>query len=435
MMTVSAVTVNAQEKIGLSLEEAVRTGFEKSPILAMSELSVRAAEAEAREARTALFPSIKLSGSYNRLSGVPEFFIDVPLPGFPEDGLAIFPNIVDHYGARVSLQQPLYTGSRLSGSRDVARYNALAESYGHQADKNELEYMIAGAYWSLYRAREMERVVEASIEQLNAHLAHVENYFEEGLVTRSEVLKVRVQVSNSGVRLLEARNNARVALIRLNHIIGLPLTTEVDLTSDPGFMIESEITLDHYVSIAVDENPSVRELDSRKQMSHSALGVARSGWYPHIYLSGNYYYQRPHQRYLPLRDEFNDSWDIGIAISFDLWNWRTTSHRTSRARAQLRQTEYALEKRRDELTVEVTQHYLNVQSASEQVDAARIALQTAEENYRIAENLFAEDMAINTDVLDANVALQQARMNYIDAMVKYEMAQAGLARAVGTELK
>jgi outer membrane protein len=435
MMTIWTVTVNAQDKIRLSLEEAVRTGFEKSPILAMSELSVRAAGAEAREAQTALLSSIRMSGSYNRLSDVPEFFIDIPLPGFPENGQAIFPNIVDHYGARVSLQQPLYTGSRLSGSRDAARYNALAESYGHQADKNELQYMITGAYWNLYRAREMERVVEASVGQLNAHLANVENYFEEGLVTRGEVLKVRVQVSNSGVRLLEAKNNVRIALIRLNHLIGLPLTTEVDLTSDPGFGTEREITLEEYVSAAVDENPSVRELDSRKQMSRSALSVARSGWYPHIYLSGNYYYQRPHQRYLPLSDEFNDSWDIGIAISFDLWNWGATSHRTSRARAQLRQTEYALEKRRDEVTVEVTQHYLNVQSAAEQVDAARIAVQHAEENYRITENLFGEDMAINTDVLDANVALLQARMNYIDATVKYEMAEAGLAKAVGTQLK
>ncbi len=427
----SITLLQAQDRKNLSLEEAIQTGLEKSPVIAISEMAVQSAEARAREAETALFPSLRVDGSYQRLSDVPEFTLDVPLPGMPANGVEIFPNIVDHYNVRVSLQQPVFTGFRLRGNRDASRYNAEAEQYGHSADKNELEYAVTRAYWNAYRAKESERIVAASIDQLNEHLKNVKNFYEEGMITRNEVLKVQVQVSNTNVRLIEARNKVRVALLQLNNLIGLPLETEIELTSDPQYEYIHTQTIDDYVKTAMSDNPEMRELELRKQMGESALRVARSGWYPQIYLTGGYYYQRPHQRYLPLRDEFNDSWDIGVTVSFNVWNWGATSHRSSQARAQLRQTEYALEKRRDDLTVEVAQEYLNVESASEQVEAAHIALEQAEENYRVTNDLFKEEMVVNADVLDADVALVQARMSYIEALVRYEIAQAGLKKAIG----
>ncbi len=421
----------AQEPKGLSLEEAIQIGLENNPIIHISEMSVQYAEARAREAGTTLLPSLRVDGSYHRLSDVPEFTLDVPFPDMTADGIEIFPNIVDHYTARISLQQPLFTGFRLQGNRDALKYTAKAERHSHRADKNELEYAIIKAYWNAYRAREAKHVVTASIEQLQEHLHNVENFYEEGLVTRNEVLKVRVQLSNMNVRLIEAGNNVRVATVRLNNLIGLPLHSDIELTSEPQYDLTNSQDIDDYITTAVGDNPEILELESRKQAGASALRVARSGWYPQIYLSGGYYYQRPHQRYLPLRDEFNDSWDIGITLSLDVWNWGATSHRTSQARAQLRQTEYALEKRRDDISVAVMQEYLNVESAREQVEAAKIAMEQAKENYRVTSDLFKEDMVVNADVLNADVALLQAHINYIEALVKYEIAQAGLRKSIG----
>ena len=425
--------LNAQEKLTLSLEEAIQTGFEKSPLIQMSGMSVQAAEARARETATTMMPSLRFAGSYNRLSDVPAFAIDLPAQDFPANGIDIFPNIVDHYSARISVQQPLFTGFRLRENRNAARYNAEAERYGYDADKNELEYMITKAYWNLYRAKESERVVSASVNHLHEHLTNVENFYKEGMVTRNEVLKVQVQLSNTRISLIEAQNNVRIATIRLNNLIGLPLSTETSLTTQPGYALSAAPELEDYISTAVSDNPGLRKLDARKQMSRSAVGIARSGWYPQIYLAGNYYYQRPHQRYLPLRDEFNDSWDLGITVSFDFWNWGAVSHRTSQAKAQLRQTEIALEKQSDDITVEVAQLYLEAESAREQVDAARIAMEQAEENFRVTGDLYREEMVVNADVLDADVALMQARMTYIEALTRYEIAKAGLMKTVGGE--
>lgn len=434
LLTCCVSILHSQEKFTLSLEEAIQTGLKESTVVAISGMSVRAAEARVREMTTAFYPSVIFNGSFTRLSDVPAFTIDLPVENFPANGIEIFPNIIDHYSARISMRQPLFTGFRLSGDRRAARYAAEAEQHGHKADKSELAYAIAVAYWNIYRLKESERMMEASVDQLSTHLKNVEYFYDEGIVTRNEVLKVRVQLSNTRVRLFEVRNNVQIAMIQLNNLIGLPLTATIELSSDPGLDIAPDPELDDYISTAVNNNPGILELDSRKQMNESVLDVARSGWYPQIYLFGNYYYQRPHQRYLPLRDEFNESWDIGITLSFDILNWGAVSHRTSQAEAQLRRTEYVLDKRRDDIAVEVTQSYLEVLSAREQADAARIAVEHAGENFRVTEDLFREEMVVNADVLDADVALLQARMAYIDALTRYEVAKAGLRKAVGTEM-
>jgi outer membrane protein len=432
LLLIGASVLYAQEGTKLSLEEAIRTGLERSPVMLISEQSVRQAEAEAREAATALLPSLSATGTYNRLSDVPEFAVDLPFQDIPVNGIELFPNIVDHYQARVSVRQPLFTGFRLRSNRSAARSKAEAERFGHAADRNELAYAITQAYWNVYRALEYRRVVSASIEQLKEHAQNVQNFFDEGMVTRNEVLKVEVQVSEAAVRLIEARNNVRIAMVRLNSLIGFPLDTRIVLSSLPTHTRPEQHTLDDLVEQAAGTNPELRGLDSRLQMAQASLGAARSGWYPQIYLFGNYHLQRPHQRYLPLRDEMNDSWDVGITVSFDIWNWGATGHRTAQARARMRQTEYALGRRRDDITVEVTQKYLSVESAREMIGAARLALEQAEENYRVTKDLFREDLVVNAEVLDADVALLRARMSYIDALVTFEIADAGLKKLIGS---
>lgn len=426
-----ADTISAQQRQALTVEECIKIGLENSKTLHLSQMKVQYADAKTSEVKTSRLPSLKFGGTYSRLSKVPPFEVSLPLPSPAPAKFIISPSILDNYGMRLTLLQPLFTGFRLQSSIYIAEYNAQSTEQDYSKDKVELIYNIKNAYWSLFKAIEFKGVVDENVEQVKAHLKDIQNLFAQGMVTNNEVLKVQVQLSNVQLLQIDSENAVRLAMMGLNNLIGISLDTEIHLESNIRHQPKEYPGLHVLLQKALWKRPEVKAMEYRVKAIEAGVILARSGWFPQIFLTGNYYYSRPNQRILPTQDKFKDTWDVGIAISLDIWNWGTTIHQTNQAQAQLSQAQDALGQLKDAITLEVTQNYLSLLQAKEKIAVAEEGVKQAEENYRITSERFKKGLELNSDLLDAEFALLQAKTNNTQVLVDYELAQARIQKAIG----
>ena len=431
---------SAQDKVSLSVEKGIEIGMKNSKSLHLSRMRVQAADARASEVSASQLPSLKFGGTYTRLSDVPPFTQTIPAGTFgPQQPPIIFtlsPVVLNNYSLRLSLQQPLFTGFRLQSSSHIADLTAQATQQDFNRDKAELIYNIKNAYWNLFKAIDFKKVIDENVEQVRAHLNDVQNLMNQGMATTNDVLRVQVQLSNAELLQIDAKNNVQLSMIALNNVIGQPLGMEIQLESTPDSLynrplLNPSFDVNESVLKAMQNRSELKGMQYRVEASEAGVMSARSGWYPQIYLTGNYYYARPSQRILPTEDRFHDTWDVGITASLDIWNWGTTIHQTQQAQAQLAQAQDALGQLRDGITLEVTQNYLNVNQSKERINVSNQAVKQAEENYRVTNEKFKLGVALNSDLLDAEVALLQAKWNHIQSLVDYELAQARLQKSVG----
>ena len=423
----------AGEPQSLTIEECIRLGLERNPGLKSSQAVVDMAQARVREAYASALPSLKLSGGYTRLSEVDPFVIALPsAPGQPARAETLGASIPNNYAARLSLQQPVFTGLRLVSATRIAREYQAAARQDFAGARAKLVFDIESAYWSLYKAQQLQRVVAQSERTIQAHLDDVGNLRTQGMATQNDVMKVRVQLANVRVLRLEAENAQRLARTALAGLIGLGLDTEVETASVLDTLGEPMPgALDSLVQQAQANRPELAALEHRARMAADAVTVAAGAWYPQIALTGNYYYSRPNQRYQPVKDEFKKSWDLGLGATFDLWNWGMTLHQTAEAKAQLAQARAGLEQLRNAVTLEVTQDWQNLRSANEKAGATGEALLQAVENRRVAEESFKAGAATSSDRLDAETMLLQAELSHIQAQADRVVAEAKLRRTVG----
>lgn len=424
----SAQTGSAQQKLQLSLDDAVRLSFDKSKSLHASLMKVQYADAKAGEVGTILLPSVKFNGGYTKLSDIPA--AQFSLPSLPAP-ITLSPSISNNFNARVTVQQPLFTGYKLQRSVDIADFAAQATQKEFDSDKSSLTFNVKSAYWNLAKSFELQKVVDENVDQVRAHLKDVQNWLSQGLITNNEVLKVQVQLSDVRLRQIDAHNNVQLARIMLNNVIGLPLDSEIQLTTN--LMHEHRVfdVLETLINQAHERRPEIKSMQYRVQAGDAAVSLAQSGWWPQLYLVGNYITARPNQRIFPTQDVFKDTWDVGVSVSLDLWNWGTTVRQTDQAKAQLEQTKDGLGQLRDAVALEVTRDYLNLARAKERISVADQGVRQAEENYRVTSGKFKQGLALNTDLLDAEVALLQAKTNYAQAVADYELAEASLERSIG----
>lgn len=432
----------AAQKRSLSLEEAVGLGLETSPRLHASRMKQDAAAARTKELAAGRLPSLSMGAAYSRLSEVPPFRVSLPLPPPFPSSFVVSPVFFNTYTLQASLRQPLFTGFRLEAGEDAARYQERSAAFDLENERAEFVFSVKSAYWSLVRAAQFVRVIEENAVQVETHLKDVRAFFDQGLLTKNEVLRVEVQRSNIGMLLLQARNGVEMSRTLLNSLIGLPLETELETTTAPESAaapvsgteessLQDSAEAQAMLRAASSDRPDLKSADFRIRASEEGVRVARAAWYPQVFLSGNYYYLRPNPRLLPTQDKFYGTWDVGVSLSLNLWNWNQTKFQTAQAKAQLAQAKDARKLLEDAAALDVTQSRLALIEARRRVGVAAETVLQAQENLRITREKFREGLALNADVLDAETTLLQAELGRTQAAIDVALAQARLQKALG----
>lgn len=419
-------TAHAQEKLSLTVEQAIELGLQNSKTLHSSLMRVKSSSARVNEMNAMRLPSLKLSAGYRKLSSVEPFSIQGPT-----GPITIAPSILDNYSAQFTLFQPLFTGFRLLSNSNIAEYTASATNEEFNKDKVELVFNIKNAYWSLFKAYQLKKVMDDNVQMVKSHLEDAKNLMRVGMMTRNDMLKLEVQLSDMMFRQIDAENAVKLSTVALNSVLGISLDTYIEIVSDVNLMPSFYDELNKLIGDAVERRSEIKSADFRVKASEAGVTIAKSSWYPQISLYGNYYYSRPNQRIFPSKDEFKDTWDAGVNLSLNVWDWLTTAHQTEQAEATLAQAIDGMGIIKDNITLEVTQNYLTMNQSKRKIEISQLTVKQADENMRITSDKFKNGLAMSSEVIDAETAQSTAKINYTNSIVDYELAKARLDKSIG----
>jgi outer membrane protein len=392
----------AQEKARrITLEECIQLGLGHSPSLQTASTNIIASEAGVKAAKALRIPTLSASAEYNHLSD------------------------------ELELKQSLFSGLSIRHGIEKARSFLEQMRYDYQSKKLDVVHSVEEAYWNLAKSAEGHKVIEDHIGVLNDHIKETKNFYDQGMVTYNEVLRVELQHSQIRQQALMSENDTEISRQRLNLLIGLPqelqtvpitdLTSELNEPGELGALLEK----------ALNERPLVRAMSKQIKVIEADLKLIRSSFYPNVYLTGSYSYGRPNPRLFPQQNTFSGSWEIGLVTEMDFGSWRTILFEQQKTKAQKSQLESDLKELKDSITLAVTNAYLTLNMLRQQLAVADQAILQAEENFRIVSEKYMNGLALNSELLDAEYFLLQAKLDRTNARIDYELASINLKRAVG----
>jgi outer membrane protein TolC len=429
LVLVLTVTLLPQQK--LTLDESVRIGLQNSKNLKISKSKLSGSDAKVTETTSYLLPKLSLNAGYTRLSDVPPF--EVKLPIFPVP-VKIQDVVLNNYSLKLSLQQPLFTGFRLWSFKSAAENTREAISADYDRDANEEAFNIINTFWNYYKAIDLKDLLDDNLKQIEAHLTDTKNFLANDLVTKNDLLKIEVQHSSLQLKQIEAENNMNTARAIFNKALGLRINdnTEIDVKNTSPDIVN--FNYDSLLSSALQRRSELKAIDYRVQAGKENVRAASSTWYPSVYLFSDYYYNRPNQRILPTLDQFKDSWDAGVTLSWDIWNWGYNSSQTEQAQQNLNQINTNKEIIKENIEVEVYNNYLALNAALNKIHVARTGVDQAEENYRGIKDKYNVQYATSTDLIDAETSRIQSQTDLITAQVDYETALTRLLKSAGNKI-
>jgi outer membrane protein TolC len=423
----------APELLRLTVDEAVRLAVAVSPRLARLSAQQAASEAQRRAASGERLPQVELSAGYTRRSEVPELTIFAPNadPTVPVQRITVYPNIQDNWRLRGSVALPLYTGGRVAGQIEAAEQGRLAAQEDVNAGRADLRLETKTAYWSLVTAREGVRVLRESIRAYDAHLRDAHNRERLGMAARNEVLAVQVERDRAELEMLRAGAAADIAEANLRRLLALAPATRIEAaepleaTSVAGSDVES------LAAEAAAARPERKALAARAAAAQAAASVEHGARLPQLALTGGYLYANPNREIVPPTAEWTDTWDVGVGLSWSVFDGGRRSASEARARAQADAAREQLRELDLAIRLEVTQRALELRTAYARVAVAERSIESAAESRRVAGDRYREGVIPSSELLDAELAHERASLARTEALAALRLAAAGLDRAVG----
>jgi len=437
----------------LSMEEALQIALTQNRTLKIAQARMKVSEYGVKDARSAFLPHLASRATYTRLDQAPYIdasnfgqmfeplmapFSDLVIKGYLNPatlaGLQgtqidrIYVGMEDNYDMNLSVEQPLFSGGALRNTYRIARLNAETELWNYRRDEDRVRYEVTEAFLNLVKARELTKVTEESIQRVQAHLADLENLCNRGIGIERDLLKARVRLSNAELQHVRASNAVKLANCRLCNLLSLDLDTEVLPANIPDARVDSLEALPVYAARALEARPEMRAMDANLLTAKKLMAIRKGEFLPKLLLLGNYDWKRPNREVEP---EFYETWNIGLALSLDLFHGGSRYYRLEQAKLALNQIEQSARLLADGISLEVRQAYLVTEEADKALAIAEETVSQAEESYRVARENFRAGTATNTDVLDSQNDLSQAQMQQIAAHVDQLLARARLVRASG----
>lgn len=384
-----------------------------------AEARVGGAEGSRLSAGARRLPSLALSAQYQRLD---------------ENRLESFSGTTfgdtQSWNADLTATQPLYTGGNISAGIDSSEAEVLAARARLMATRQETLLQFRQAWYTALLRRGQISVQQRNVELREEQLDTTKDRLEAGTVSRFEVLRAEVALANARPPLIRARNNFRLAVVDLLTVIGLPAPS-ADLPEIEGDLRYQSFPADLREALATarQQRPEYRAFRQSARAAQAAVRETRSARRPSLNLTASYGVQK--SSFSDQLDDTVQGWSIGVQGSWNFWDWNQTEGRVLTAKASARQAELDLDELDLQVASEVRQALSSVEEAEQLVKASLKVVEQAREALDLAEDRFSVGTVIQLDVLEAQVALTEARLNELQALHDHAVAVARLEKAMG----
>lgn len=427
VITVGHVPENGT--LDLTLPKTVQMALDYNRDIKNSQYSLKEAEYAINEARAGKMPTVDYSYSLGRTraSDASVYAQNSLLQRRAADAMS------NSFSNGINVTIPLYTGGRVEGNIERAKLSKTNAQEEILRTEQATKYNAVQAYYALLAYEELRDVYHESVSNLQGHLDNVTAQYNVGTVARLDVLTSDVSLANAKTTAVTADNNVDIAEASLDNVIGLPLTTKLNLADHQLPFDTYNISLEEATDYAMKYRPEVLQAAIAVQRAEEYINVQKAADRPQVNVTGGNSWSG---------DVFSDSydanhrgWNIAAGVTYNFYDGGATKAKVDQAKQELLIARETEQQTRESVQLEVKQAYLNIRSAAQRVEATQTSVAQAEESFKIARVRYQAGVGINLDVLDAQLNLNEAQVNHIQALYDYNVGIAKLEQVMGVDVE
>lgn len=380
----------------------------------VSQEAVKAALYSLKGIKTGFFPKLDVTGNYSYQVESLEFFPGTDLKH-------------DNYAVEAGLVQNVYSGSAVRRQYNAAKLQHAIARLGVEYTVDNLIYAADVNYWTVVANRDLYRLSQQFVDIVGELYGIVNKRFEEGAISKTDVLMVQNRLKESELQLNTSVMNYKTAVQALNIMMGAEATAEVALSDSIQQAVRTPAQLD--LEKALEKRADYRAALLNIRLAKLQTGLVKSKYLPRLAVGIKEKYGTT---LINIDGEANFSTIAYAQLNIPVFHWgeRRQNVRVSLTQEETKELERS--KLRDQVDRELNRAWTNVTEIAKKLVIVYSSLDIAKNTLTLNTFSYNEGRLPILDVLSAQVSWLQAYTNVVSVNYQYKVALAEYFKALGS---
>ncbi|MEJ5252668.1 MAG: TolC family protein [Chthonomonadetes bacterium] len=440
MLAISVPSIAQQMPEPLTLEEAVRIGIERNLDYKGAIQDIRAASAKKEQARALAQPKLEWRISLQHLPEppvlkVPPISLKLPNPANPQSPLSVTVPVPEIELARATAKRatlvfslPVYTSGRIENAIKAASLGVQASDSLSRAKANEVALQVTRAYLQAVLAQEVVKVQQQVLEVVEAHLKQAEMLYQQGIVAQYDVLRARAELASQQKRLTDAQNQYALAMSLLLSLLNLPQEQKITLSTPLRELVYSG-TYEDTLKSATETSHEIKALQAKTRALQALALSAEAEAKPQVLFSVNL------ETLTEDLSAIEPHASLTIGVRWNLFDAGYAKAVAREHRETAERTRIDQQRLENALALRIKQAMFEMESAQQGLKAAQRSVEASQESLRLAQRRFETGVGTSVEILDAILAVSQAKIQQQLALYQMDNAYYTLLHLTNQLLK
>ena len=363
--------------------------------------------------KTGFFPKLDASGNYSYQIEDVEFFSGTDLKH-------------DNYGIEAGLVQNVYSGSAVRKQYHVAKLQYAIARLAVEHTVDNLVYAADVTYWTVVANKDLLNLSEQYVRLVNELYQVVNKRFEEGAISKTDLLMVQNRLKEAELQLNTASTNYQVAAQSLNIMMGEKPVAQVVLSDSIQQVLRTpgQTGLEEVLKRRADYQAAVMDMEVAKVQT----GLARSKFLPQLAVGIK---ERFGTTMINIDGKSKWATTAYAQVSIPVFHWGEMRQNVRMSRTQEEIRELEKEQLKDQVSKELSNAWVSVTEIAKRLEIVYSSLDIAKDNLVLNTFSYNEGTLPILDVLSAQVSWLQAYTNVVSVNYQYKSALAEYARVLG----
>lgn len=324
-----------------------------------------------------------------------------------------------HFANSFALQasQAVFRGGVIENNIRVAGLQEQLASLSNDRNQLDIKLLVTGNYLDLFRLYSQRQVYGKNIQLAQLRLNNINKMHERGMVTRNDVIRTELLITNLGTAVKQINNNIAILSQQLNIALALPENTFIvpDTTILAALPIAGN--LDAYLDFAYQNYPDIKAAGVNTRIAETNVQISKADKLPVISLVAGNTLARPITTSRPAIDMYSNGWQAGVSASYNISSLYNANKKIRQSRMIASQQQQMQELQRQNIENAVKTAFIKNREANQVRENALKSMELAEENFRIVEKKYYNQLALLIDVVDATNTRLDAELQKTNAEI------------------
>ena len=304
-------------------------------------------------------------------------------------------------------------------------HRLLAAQADEQTVREETVMLAVSEYMAHLRALASISAAQSRVNLAQGLAAQAHDLLNDSVATRIDVSRADVRLSEEQQRLIDAQTDAGTALNALKRILNIPDSEQIDFADQQDFFSTPSLDASDPLASALKQRPEFDSLSQSLDAARLAHKAAVDRSLPKFTFEGGWNEQGE------TFDRSTPGYDYRVDVEIPIFTGGRLRAERKRTALAEQQAETHLNEERNQVTEQVRDGQIELDAALHQVELGRQEVKLANEQVALSQGRFQAGVTDNIEVTAAQDSLAHANDTEIDALFRYNVARAQLARAMG----